>query len=286
MTPQITPTQLQDYRTRTFRYRPEERLQVKEDAIRFVNERGFVYFWPIKDITFPSLWTAVAGDRPVANEHGDAGHVTWGWKDELLGQRQWHYGKILRSKATMIALDVLPYFYALSENYGDPEQDYLQLYEEGLLTREAKLVYETLLTEGPLDTVNLRRIAHMTSKDSNSPFDRAITLLQRDFKLVPVGVSQAGAWRYSFIYDLVHRHYPDLAEQSRPITRRAAREKLLGLYFDSIGAATAADALKLFQWKAPELEKTIHALVDSGRLRAGYQLSGRSGDFYVSAEML
>lgn len=286
MIPELTPTLLQEYRERTFRWRPEMRLRSKEDAVRFVHERGFVFFWPIKEVVFPSLWGAVAGDRPVANEHGDAGHVTWGWKDELLGKQQWHYGKILRGKATMISLETLPYFYALSENYGDPEQDYLQLYEEGLLTRESKLIYETLLREGALDTVNLRRVAHLTSKESNSPFERALTQLQRDFKIVPVGVAQTGAWRYSFIYDLVHRHYPELLEQARPITRRAAREKLLGCYFDSVGAATAAEAVKLFQWKPPEVQRTLHALVDSGRLRAGYQLAGRSGDYYVSAEMV
>lgn len=50
-------------------------------VVDFVNERGSVYFWPIKDVTLPSLWTAVAG------AHDDPGHVSWGWKDSLLGQR-------------------------------------------------------------------------------------------------------------------------------------------------------------------------------------------------------
>ena len=43
----------------------------------------------IKGIAFPSLWTAVAGDRPFADEHDDPGHVTWGWKDTAPGQRIW-----------------------------------------------------------------------------------------------------------------------------------------------------------------------------------------------------
>ena len=103
----------------------------ERQAVDFVNQRGFVYFWPIKGVTLPSLWAAVAGERPVPNEHDDPGHVTWGWKDELLGARRWYYAKVLRKKATFIALDVVPNFYALSENYGEPEQDYLLQYQEG-----------------------------------------------------------------------------------------------------------------------------------------------------------
>ena len=283
--PQISTEQLNAYRQRTFHLRTELRLQTKEDALAFVNERGFVYFWPIKGVTLPNLWAGVAGDRPVADAHDDPGHVTWGWKDEMLDKRQWYYAKVLRGKATMIALDVAPYFYALSENFGDPEDDYLQLYEDGLLSREAKLIYETLLREGPLDTVNLRRTIHMTGKASNSPFDRGLSALQRDFKILPVGVAQTGAWRYSFIYDLVHRYYSGLPEQARPIKRSTARQKLVTLYFDSVGAATEADVRKLFQWRRIDVERTLDRLVEDGKIKKGYQIEGRNGD-YMAIENL
>ena len=253
-------------------------LRSKDDALQFVNERGFVYFWPIKGITFPSLWTAVAGNRPVADAHDDPGHVTWRWKDEMLDKRQWYYGKVLRGKATMIALEIVPTFYALSENYGDPEHDYLQLYEDGLLTREAKVIYEALLREGPLNTVTLRRVIHMTGKASNSPFDRGLVTLQKDFKILPVGIAEAGAWRYSFIYDLVHRYYPDLPQQARPIRLSEARQKLVSLYFDSVGAATAVEVKKLFQWRKQDIERTLDKLVEGGKLVAGWQVTGRKGE--------
>ena len=32
------------------------------DARNFVDERGFVFFWPIPGIDLPSLWGAIAGD--------------------------------------------------------------------------------------------------------------------------------------------------------------------------------------------------------------------------------
>lgn len=283
---QIPAGRLTEYRRRTFRLASDARLERVEEALEFVNERGFVYLWPIKGARLPNLWSAVAGERPVADEHDDPGHVTWGWKDGMLDKRQWYYAKVLRGKATMISLDVAPSFYALSENYGDPEHDYLQLYEDGLLSREAKLIYEALLREGPLDTVNLRRKIHMTGKASNSPFDRGLTGLQRDFKILPVGIAQTGAWRYSFIYDMVHRHYPDLPEQARPIKRSQARQKLLRLYFASLGAATAAEARKLFQWPKKDMDRALEALVESETLRAGCPVEGQRGDHFVLPELV
>lgn len=282
---QISAHQLKRFRQDTFGLRSAFPLRDQEDAIRFVNERGFVFFWPIKGIVMPSLWAAVAGERPVADAHDDPGHVTWGWKDDLLGKRQWYYAKVLRGKATMIALDTAPHFYALSENYGDPDHDYLDLYNDGLLSREAKIIYETLLRKGPLNTVKLRQIAQMTGKKSNSPFDRGLTTLQRDFKILPIGVAEAGAWRYSFVYELVHRHYPELPEQARPIARSEARARLVTLYFASVGAATEADVRKLFQWPPRDVKQTLSRLEEAGRIRSGYQLEGRDGDHFVLEHM-
>ncbi len=241
---------LEVYRQRTFHTLPGQRLQTKRQAVEFANQRGFIYFWPIKGILFPSLWSAVAGDRPVADAHDDPGHMTWGWKDSLLDKRVWYYAKVLRKKATIISLGMAPFFYALSENYGAPEEDYLTQYEQGRMTQEAKIVYETILSEGPIDTVALRKAARLTSRESNSPFERAISFLQADFKILPVAVAKAGAWNYAFVYDLVSRYYPEIAEQARTITEQRARRELAACYFRSIGAATAKDVIRLFGWSA------------------------------------
>ena len=90
------------------------------------------------------------------------------------------------------AWTILPHFYALSENYGEPDKDYLLQYQEGRLTWEAKTVYETMLNEGALDTVSLRKLARMTTKASDSPFNRALETLQADFKILPVGIARGG----------------------------------------------------------------------------------------------
>ena len=152
----INLKRLSAYRASAFHLPPAKPLASQSQALRFINERGFIFFWPIKGVDFPSLWTAVAGDRPVPDEHDDPAHITWRWKDDALPKRLWYYGKILRRKATMISFDALPYFYALSENYGSPEEDHWIAYEEGRLTLAAKNVYDALLKEGPLDSISLK----------------------------------------------------------------------------------------------------------------------------------
>ncbi|MBE9475077.1 MAG: hypothetical protein IMY85_09325, partial [Chloroflexi bacterium] len=166
----ISLKKIESYRINTFLSTSGKRIKTKEQAIQFVDQRGFIFFWPIKDMLLPSLWVAVAGDRPVADAHDDPGHVTWGWKDSLLGARRWYYAKVLRKKSTIISLPVAPYFYALSENYGSPEEDYQIQYMQGTMTQEAKAVYEAILLEGPLDTISLRRAAHLSSRESDSRF--------------------------------------------------------------------------------------------------------------------
>ncbi len=263
--PTLDLKKLNSYRARTFRLPPSPRVASPKAALQYVNERGFIYFWPIKGIDLPSLWVAVAGNRVVADKHDDPGHVTWGWKDNALGKKFWYYAKILRGKATMISLEVAPCFYALSENYGSPEEDYLLAYEEGRLTQAAKQVYEALLKEGALNTIDLRRVAKLTNA-RESEFNKALEVLQKDFKILPVGVAKVGAWKYAFIYEIVTRHYPDLAEKARFISEGEARTKLTELYFHSVGAAQERDVSKLFGWQKELSARTMTGLVEKRKL--------------------
>jgi len=277
---------LTTYRRLSFLQSPGLRLKDKEEAIHFVNQRGFIYFWPIKGILLPSLWAAVAGDRPVADAHDDPGHVTWGWKDSLLGKRLWYYGKVLRKKATIISLAIAPYFYALSENYGSPEEDYLTLYEQGRLTQEAKVIYEALLTQGVLDTIALRKATRMTSSDSDGRFERALADLQADFKILPVGVTDSGAWKYAFAYDIVARHFPELPDQAQPIQERQARAHLIDLYLHSVGAAQLRDISRLFGWSPSANEKAIAALVKEQIILPGVEVEGEAGEWLAHTRLL
>jgi hypothetical protein len=284
--PVLTPDQLKRYRAETFCMTAQGRIYSAQQAVEFVNRRGFVFFWPIKDITFPSLWVAAAGDRPVADEHDDPGHKTWGWKDAMLPKKVWFYTRLLRKRNTIVSLQSIPYFYALSPNFGSPEEDYLIEYEEGRMPLETRQVYEALLKEGPLDTLALRRAAHLQSSSSNTAFNRALESLQVSLRILPVGVSEAGAWHYAFIYDLVHRHFPNLIHEAGSISEYEARRCLLMQYFQSVGAATAAAATKLFGWRAEDATRALEKLKQAGRLVDEVEIPGEKHAHWALPELI
>jgi hypothetical protein len=231
------------------------------------------------------LWAAVAGNRQVPDEHDDPGHITWGWKDDALDKCIWYYGKILRRKATFISLEVAPFFYALSENYGSPEEDYLVAYEAGRLTQAAKQIYETLLDKGALDTISLRKEAHLQNA-RESVFNRALEDLQKDFKILPVGIAEAGAWRYAYRYDLTTRHFPDLPERARSIGESEARQKLAELYLRSVGAVQTRDIVKLFGWTSELARRTAGKLIQSGVIKEGVTHPNFKGEWLVLPELV
>jgi hypothetical protein len=281
----FSPSLIKAYRAQSYRTAPGLRLTSPDQAVDFVNQRGFIFFWPIKGVEMPSLWAAVAGDRPVPEEHDDPGHVTWDWKDSMLGKRRWYYGRVIKHRNAMLSLEALPYFYALSPNYGDPENDYLEQYDQGVMTSEAKSLYEALLHEGPLDTIALRKAARLSSRESDGRFNKALNDLQMEFKILPVGVAPVGAWRYAFIYELTHRHIPDLIERASQIYESNARQKLANLYMKSLGAAPITGISRLFGWNREVTERCVTQLCDSdGWVKAAYP--GQEATWLGASELI
>ena len=260
------------------RYRRRLNLRVKDQqqAVEFVNDVGFCFLFPIQKVEMPSLWDAIAG-RVVKTYPDHKGYEierTWGWKDDALDKRLWFYGKLIRGKATLISLDFLPKFYALSENFGDYEHDYLAEYKTGALTAEAKIVYEALLRNGALDAVRLRREVRMTSDASKGRFEKALTDLQTGLKVLPVGIAPAGAWRYAFIYEILPRWLPDVSDRARSISRAEARYHILDRYIHNVIASPLPTAARVFGWKLPEAKQAAEMLAAQGRLEMDVKISG------------
>jgi len=272
------PEWIAERRVHNYRCTPDRRVRTLEEARAFVEEIGFCHFWPVKGVELPNLFHAIAGRvRAVPMAHDDPDVSTsWRWKDGALDKKWWYYGKLLKRRATLVSLAELPCFYALSENYGDLD-DYLLEYEEGRLTAEAKAVYEALLKHGPLDTLRLRREARMSAQSVKSRFERALVELQMGLKVLPVGVAEAGAWRYAFVYELLPRWLPDVPEQARAIGRGEAREHLLLRYLAVVVAATGAQAARLFGWTAEDTERAAANLEAAGEIERGVRIEGLRG---------
>ncbi len=285
----ISKEWIEEQRAHIYHRTPDRRIETPDAALAFVDEVGFCHFWPIKGADLPNLFHAIAGGvRPVPHQHDDPDlSRCWRWKDDALGKRQWFYGKLLRKRATLISLEMLSLFYACSENLGGLD-DYLDEYRAGLMTAEAKWVYEALLEHGPLDTIQLRQEAHLASGNAKSRFNRALVELQTGLKVLPIGVAKTGGWGYAFIYEILERHFPELPEQASGIRRSDAQITLVSRYLDLVVAADRTMVKRIFhvlRWTPAELERTFSALLDEGATQET-QISGFSQPQLVSTGAL
>jgi hypothetical protein len=259
-----------------YRRRMDIRVTNQEQAREFVNDVGFCFLFPIKDVELPSLWDAIAGRVvPTYSQHqGYEIERTWGWKDESLDKRWWYYGKLVRGKATLVSLNFLHHFYALSDNFGDYEHDYLEEYRAGRLSAEGKAIYEAILLHGALDAVRLRRESRMSADSAKGRFDRALTELQKGLKVLPVGIAEVGAWRYAFIYELLPRWLPEVPEKAREIGLGQARQTILNQYLRNVIAATSQQAARVFGWTLKQTRKAAEMLAGEGHLRLDVHVEG------------
>jgi hypothetical protein len=273
--PKLTKRDIVEARQARYRRRMDLRVTTPAQAKEFVDDVGFCLLFP-SQVEMPSLWDAIAG-RVVKTYSSHSGYEierTWGWKDDSLNKKRWYYGKLIRHKATLVSLDFLPNYYALSENYGDYEQDYLDEYRQGRLSAEAKAIYEALLKNGALDAVRLRREAHMSS-DANKPrFEKALTELQIGLKVLPVGIAEAGAWRYAFIYEVLPRWLPDIPERARGIGRGQAKQAILDQSLRNVIATPLPAAARVFGWPLDEARLTAGALAEQGRVSLDVKVTG------------
>ncbi|MBN1401529.1 MAG: hypothetical protein JXA74_11870 [Anaerolineae bacterium] len=273
---------------RDLRYHRTAELRVtsEAEARAFVDEIGFCFLFGDKSVEIPTLWAAVCGSRrPVPHHHNDPDlGRTWQWKDTLPSRREIYYGKLLRGKPTLVSLALLPIFYALSPNYGDLE-DYLIQYEEGLLSAEAKGIYEALLYKGAMATSRLRQEAGLPGGGANARrFESALTELQMELKIVKVGISDANRWGYAYVYDLFLRRFPEVPEAARAISTDAAMETLLVRYLRNVVAQTQAGVKRVFGWDEWEWERLLDRLTEKGLIRRDLRIEGLRGPCLALAE--
>ncbi len=259
------------------------RVSTEEAARAFVDEVGYCFLFGDRGVEMPTLWAAICGSRRPVPEHHDDPDLgrTWHWKDTLPARGEIYYGKLLRGKPTLVSLALLPYFYALSPNYGDID-DYVEQYEEGRLSAEAKSIYEALLSEGAMATSRLRQVAGLAGGGAHARrFESALTELQTQLKIVKVGISDANRWGYAYVYDLFLRRFPEVPETARRISTDRAMDMLLWRYLRNVIAQTEEGVRRLFGWDAWEWPRLLDRLTERGWIVRGVRIEGLRGGCLV-----
>mgnify|MGYP001059039469 CR=1 FL=1 len=282
----LTVEALREARRSRYRQRPHLRLRDETQALEFLNDVGLCLLFSAKDIELPTLWGAICGDdRPLPGTNRDHNlGLAWDWKDRLPIAGKVLYGKFLRQKPVFVSLELAPYFYALSPNYGNLAEDYVQDYEDGRLSVEAKQVYEVLLDQGALPTSRLRREAGLAGKENAGRFDRALAELQMDLRIAKVSISDANRWGYCYVYDLLPRHFAGVVEASAQIGGSQARAKILLSYVRTVVATTPSQVARLFDWQPGDVERAVARLAAQEGLQSGVQIAGLPGEHIDSVE--
>lgn len=180
-------------------------------------------------------------------EWDDDAKKLWRWKDELPKKRRAFYGKYFKSRGTFLSLESLALLLAVRETAVAPG-DYEPLYAAGLISHDARAIWQALADLGPLPTLELRHACKMETQPGNKRFKKAILELQALLIVTHSGAEQETDSWASNRFALVSRAFPQQLEQARRVTPDAARRTLAAKYRKLYPRAPAAQVARLFSW--------------------------------------
>lgn len=190
----------------------ENTLATEEEVLSFVNENGLATLFPVRGLSFPNLYQAIAGKN-----REEKLQKTWLWADNLSERRKVHYGKFVRKQCTLISLEMLPHFY--------------RIFGKRKLGKTARHILKFLERNGATSTTLLKKNLNLTGKPNRSKFTKAIDELQRTFSVTIVRRERIP--RMTYTYDLMERWMPDLIEAALGISEATAIERIRAKLLDS-----------------------------------------------------
>ncbi len=252
-------------------------------ALAFVDEVGCCSTFYRFPEGLPCLWEAVAGrlaPRWPRHSHHDRGiGLTWEFKDTLPARRQVYYGKLLKARPVLVALDLFPAFYRLVRGR-DRSADYLREYRAGRLSHTARRLMDALVAEHPQYTRELRASAFMLEPGKTREFERAMAELQH--QLWVVKTQERYEPTFSYRWDLLDAWLPDEVKQARAMSRPDAIDRVLDRYLAAAVYSTEGLLVRLFGLSRAEVVASITRLASRGSVRAGCTVRGWAGHWLIA----
>lgn len=275
---------LLERRRSNFRHRPTRRVTTPRAARAFMEAVGLCSTFHVFPEGVGCLWEAVVGraaPRWPRRSHHDAGiALTWELKDVLPAKRHVYYGKLVKGRPMLVALDLFPAFYALARGR-QRARDYRREYEEGRLSITAKRIMDRLVRESPQYTRALRAECFMLESSKTREFERAMGELQQGLWIVKT--EERYEPTFSYRWDLLERWLPEAVAEGRRLPRPAAVERLLGRYLRGAVFSTPGLLARLFGLGRAEVDAALAALACAGGVRIDVEVAGWPGRFVVSA---
>lgn len=273
---------LERVRDRAFRRVPGRRVRGERAGLAFVEEVGLCSTFYRFPEGLACLWEAVAGRRdprwPRHSHHDPDVGLTWELKDTLPARRAVYYGRLLRGRPVLVALDLFPAFYAQVRG-GQRAGDYRAEYEAGRLSHAARRLMDVLVHRHPLYTREWRAEALMLDPASTRAFERAVAELQQG--LFVVKTEERYEPSFSYRWDLVEAWLPDPVREGRRLARAAAVRRLVERYLGGAVWGSVRAMAHLFALPAAEVRAAVDALVRAGTVRGDLRVPGLPADLVV-----
>ena len=275
---------LEAERARAFRHARGLRVRSARTATEFVNRVGVCStFYRFPD-GLACLWEAVVGsERPrwPRHSHHDAGiGLTWELKDTLPAKRRCYYGKLVKRRPVLVALDLLPAFYALVRG-PQRARDFGAEYRAGRMSATAKRLMDSFFRESPQYTRGLRADTFMLEPGKTREFERAMAELQQGLWIVKTEERYEPS--FSYRWDLLERWLPEEVAEGRGLGRAAALDRVVARYLGGAIYSTPARIARLFDFGPAETALAVARLARAGRVSKDVEVAGWPGTWVVSA---
>ena len=244
-------------------------------ALAFVQAVGFCSTFYRFPEGVACLWEAVVGRPkprwPRRSHHDDGVGLTWQLKDDLPAARRVYYGKLLRGRPLLVALDVFPAFYALVRGR-QRARDYLVEYQAGRMSLTARRLAD--LPRGAIVGTAHPVVQLATAGGKNTfllepsrtrEFERAMAELQQGLWLVKS--EERYEPTFSYRWELVEAWLPEAVAEGRRLRRAAALDRLIARYVAGAVFASPRRLARLLGVPLTEVEASVSRLARGGALR-------------------
>ena len=271
-------------RARAFRHARGLRVRSARTAEAFVNQVGVCStFYRFPD-GLACLWEAVVGRPrprwPRRSHHDEGIGLTWELKDTLPAKRRCYYGKLVKRRPVLVALDLFPAFYALVRGR-QRARDFAAEYRLGRMSASAKRLMDSFFRESPQYTRGLRADTFMLEPGKTREFERAMAELQQGLWIVKTEERYEPS--FSYRWDLLERWLPDDVAEGRGLSRAAALDRLVGRYLGGAVYSTPKRMARLFGLEPAETAQAVARLARAGRVRVDVEVAGWPGTWVIRA---
>lgn len=279
-----TQEQVEAWRDRVHRRSPGRAVGTKRQALAFIDSVGFCFAFKAENSELPCLWHAAMGMRnpilPLHTHHDPGIGFVWEMKDVLPAEGKIYYGKLLKSRPTMVSLAMLPYFYVLAGRSASKGEAAREL-RAGRMSGTAYAILEALSDSSPQNTKGLKLATGLHTPGDRIAFDRAMAELQGGMFIVKVAEEVE---QFSFVWAPFDRTFPAVVRKARRITEDEARIQILERYFANQLVGTVPAIQRLFRWSRQSIFQTLGVLVARGVLRTDVTVDGNNHRYYSYIE--